>query len=81
VVSNRLSAAKRCNIITKAAVRIAEKHGLESVNHQAVADACIIETSVATVRYHFATKDDLQRAAWSESTSPKVKAIGKEMGL
>lgn len=58
----RLGDEKRQNVIITAARRIARESDFAAVTHGAVAKRCVVQTSVATVRHYFGTKDDLWRA-------------------
>lgn len=55
----RLTPNRRKAIIEEAAVKVAHEKGLARVNCDTVAAACEITTHRSTVKYHYASKDDL----------------------
>jgi len=55
----RLTADQRQSVIEEAAVEVANKKGLQRVNYKTVANHCSVDTSSATVRRYFGTKERL----------------------
>lgn len=77
----QLSAEQRCGVIVDAGVTLATEHGLCNVRHVAVAEACAISTSVATVRWYFRTNNELWKAIADASSDETVKADARRLGL
>ena len=56
----RLDGKARRKLIVAAARKVAKEKGVLFVTHDAVAEACEIDTSAATVRRYFHTAEDLR---------------------
>lgn len=76
----KLKKDQRIVVIETAIVRLAKSEGIVAVTHSAVAKRCAVPTSMATVRFYFATKDDLWRVAVEQDTTGKVQEQAKELG-
>jgi DNA-binding transcriptional regulator YbjK len=58
----RLDGNTRRKLILQAARKVADRDGVLKLTHEAVAEACEVETSAATVRRYFHTAADLRDA-------------------
>ena len=80
-VQVQLTADQRRGVIVDAGVALATEHGLCNVRHLAVAEACAVSTSVATVRWYFRTNSELWSAIAGASDDETVRADASRLGL
>lgn len=76
----KLTNEQRRAVIVAAALRVARDAGIWAVTHGTVAKRCVVPTSAATVRYYFATKDDLWRITIAADTTGAARKQAEEMG-
>lgn len=80
-VQVQLTADQRRGVIVDAGVALALANGLCNVRHVAVAEACKVTTSVATVRWYFRTNSELWSAIAGASDDETVRADASRLGL
>lgn len=77
----QLTTDQRRKIILDAGVKLAADNGLCAVRHVDVAEACSVQTSVATVRWYYRTNSELWTAVAAASDLTRVRDEAKALGL
>ena len=76
----KLTNEQRRAVIVAAALRVQRDSGIWAVAHGTVAKRCAVPTSTATVRYYFATKDDLWRIVIAVDDTSAALEQARELG-
>lgn len=81
-IKTRLGYEQRESIIISTGVIIANRDGLNAVNHTTIAAECPIKTSIPTVRFYFRRNSDLWRAvAMHDNVSNDVRSEAIALGV
>jgi AcrR family transcriptional regulator len=74
VTQVRLSREKRRQLLIEAAERVARQHGVYNVTHRSVANECVVQTSIITVKKYFPTKAEILAAVAERDVTGLVAA-------
>jgi len=77
----KLTGEQRQAVIITAGLRVARDANLWAVTHSSVARRCVVPTSAATVKHHYATKGDLWRAVIAADDTARLKSQADDLGF